>query len=185
MKPASRSNKLVAVACLISIVIVSIAFSQSRPALGNLPSQGSVAYQAPVGFTEQSPLPGARVWKGLDANASTIVLLEKQMKSVEMPPEDEQAYKERLSQQNIAHLLAGISNYKIASLEKTPLPNGVKVAFTGSYTNSRNETIRFEKWEYFQKTGYAQIGYSARDSKDFPNREQIAQLLKGFIPSGT
>jgi hypothetical protein len=185
MRPASYIKSLFAVVSLTSIVAVGVSLSRSQPALGNLPSQGSVAFQVPTGFTEQEPVPGGRVWKGPTPLDATIVILEKQMEKVELPPADDQEYKDRLSKIHPLRLLAGISNYKIDTLERAQTPTGLKVSFTGSYTNLKKETIRFEKWEYYLKTGYAQIGYSARDSKEFPNREQIAQLLKGFTPSGT
>jgi hypothetical protein len=186
MKPKASIKQFIAALSLVSILTVTVSAVRSRTAQGTIPSQGAASYIAPQGFEEQSPLPGTRVWKGNDSAGATIVLLEKQMSNVEMPPENDQEYKERLnSTQQLPRLLAGIKNFKVDTIERTKLPGGVKVVLMGTYTNSNNDTIRFEKWEYFLNTGYSQIAYSARESEQFPSRENVSNLLKGYIPSGT
>jgi len=186
MKPMLNFKSFITVLGLIGALAITITSLRSRSAQGTIPSQGAAAFKAPQGFEEQSPLPGARSWMSSDATGATIVLLEKQMSNVELPPESDQEYKERLnSTPQLPRLLAGIKDFKVDTIERTQLPNGLKVVLMGSYTNSSNDIIRFEKWEYFLKTGYSQIAYSARESSKFPNREKVSSLLKGYIPSGT
>jgi hypothetical protein len=186
MKPQLNLKSFIAVLGLVGALAITITSLKSRSAQGTIPSQGSAAFKAPQGFEEQSSLPGARVWKGIDATGATLVLLEKQLSHVEMPPESDQEYKERLnSTQQLPRLLAGIKDFKVDTIERAKIPGGLKVVLIGSYSNSSNEIIHFEKWEYFLKSSYSQIAYSARESSEFPNREKISNLLKGYIPSGT
>ncbi len=185
MKPRLNLKRYIAVLFLFGGIMGAATLFRTQTAQGTLPPGGAGVFQAPDSYEEQSPLPGARVWKGKDSSGSTIVLLEKQMTNVEAPPAEDEALKARLEGgQKLPHLLAGIKNFKIEKIERAKIENGSKIVLTGSYSNSNDETIRFEKWEYFLKTGYSQIAYSARESDSFPSREKISQLLKGYIPFG-
>jgi hypothetical protein len=177
-----RSKKYAVLAVMLVLFAAGAGLLRSRVAVGTTSPNLAVSFNPPKGFIEQFPLPGSRSWKMDDA---TIVLFESKFDGLEEPTADEEKFKKEFYDgQKLIHALAGISEYKLEKVERVKVSDGLKIVLTGTYLDSQKEKIRFEKWQYYLKAGFAQIDYAANDNQRFPARAEIEKILKGYTPWG-
>jgi hypothetical protein len=176
-------KKLALLSLAVGVLLVGFGFLGSKRAVGVAPHTGLLSFTAPKGFVEEGAFAQTRSW--INNEGATLVAMEGYFGNSPTVPADDNDFKQDiLDGQKPVHALLGISDFKIEKLERSPYRDGQRIILTGTYVNSSNETIRFEKWHYYFKSGYAQVAYSGPDSSKFPNREKIAAILKGFNPFG-